>query len=203
MKRSESETEKQNAKFSKTKVKQTSSIIQQHKRTRRSSCTLLFTRIASPIALAPSSPMLLLSCETFRVGNGKTKRKVQQNKSEKTSSIIRQHKRTRCSSFTLLFTRIASAIALAPSSPMLLLPCEAFRVRCCKRNGELSETKVKKRQAAFSNTNAQGAASARYCSRASHRQSPWHRRHRCYCRAVKHSESDIEEGEKNAKKLQK
>ena len=62
---------------------------------------------------------------------------------------------------------------------------------------------MKKRQAAFGNTNAQGAAAARCCSRASHRQSPWHRRRRCYCRAVKRSESDNEEGEKNAKKLQK
>ena len=79
---------------------------------------------------------------------------------KKTSSSIQQHKRTRDSVCTLLFTRIASAIALAPSSPIPLLFCETFRVGKGKQNGEFSETKVKKLQAAFSNTNAQGAAAA-------------------------------------------
>ncbi len=40
--------------------------IQRYKRTSHSPCTLLFTRIASAIAIAPLSPMLLKDCEPFR-----------------------------------------------------------------------------------------------------------------------------------------
>ncbi len=171
-------------------MKKTSSSIQQHKRTRHSSCTLLFTRIASAIALAPSSPISLLLWETFRARKEKQNGNVSETQVKQTSSSIQQHKRTSHSPFTLLFTRIASAIALAPSSAIELLYCETFRARKEKQNGNFSETKVKKRQAAFSNTNAQAAASARCCSRASHLRSPWHRRRRSHCWSVKHSEPE-------------
>ena len=121
--------EKQNGNLERNTSEKTSSSIQQHKRTRSSLCTLLFTRIASAIALAPSAPKSLLFCETFRVKKLKKKRNIQRNKSEKTSSSIQQHTRTRSSVCTLLFTRIASATALAPTSLILLPPCETFRAR--------------------------------------------------------------------------
>ncbi len=125
-------------------MKKTSSSIQQHKRTSSRFCTLLFTRIASAITIAPSSPILLPLCETFRVRKGKQNGKFSKTKVKKTSSSIQQHKRTSSRFCTLLFTRIASATALAPSAPMLLLPCETFRVRKGKQNGNFSKTKSEK-----------------------------------------------------------
>ncbi len=63
-----------------------------------------------------------------------------------------------------------------------------------------AKQKLKKRQAAFSNTNAQGTASARCCSRASHLRSQLHRRRRVHWCSVKHSESEKENKTENSSK---
>jgi hypothetical protein len=94
---------KKKRRIERNKSEKTSSSNQQHKRTRRSFCTLLFTRIASAIALEPSSPMMLSFCETFRVGNGKTKRKVQQNKSE---TNVKHHSATQTHKAQLLHAAV-------------------------------------------------------------------------------------------------
>ena len=113
-------------------LKQTCSTIQQqHIRTRPSHCTLLLVRIASAMARAPSSPILLSCCEIMRMrgGDGGNSTKLKQILKQTCSTIQRQHIRTRDSSRTLLLVRIASAMARAPSSPISLLPCEIMRMR--------------------------------------------------------------------------
>ena len=111
-----------------------------------------------------------------------------EKKTKKTCSTIqRQHIRTRRSSCTLLFVRIASAMARAPSSPMLLPPCEIMRMRGGDGGNKTKQKKkLKKRAAQFSNnTYAQGPAPAHCCLCASRLQWPARRRRQCYCRPVK------------------
>ena len=118
----------------KNKTERTCSTIQrQHIRTSHRFSTLLFVRIASATARAPSAPILLRSCEIMRMRGRDGGNSTEQKKTERTCSTVqRQHIRTSQSNCTLLLVRNASAIAQAPSAPMLLPCCEIIRMRCRK-----------------------------------------------------------------------
>ncbi len=88
-----------------------------------------------------------------RCGLEISNKRINQNSAKQNAKhvkiTIQQHrKRTRPSSFTLVFTRIASATALAPSAPMLFRLCETMRIRHFKQKNQpkLSKTKRKTRE---------------------------------------------------------
>jgi hypothetical protein len=115
----------------KNKTERTCSTIQrQHIRTSHRFSTLLFVRIASATARAPSAPILLRSCEIMRMRGRKGEIQQNKNKTERTRNIVQlQHIRTRSSFCTLLLVRIASAIARAPSAPMSFNLCKIMEMR--------------------------------------------------------------------------